>query len=34
MKGLSECFSAEWMMCRCRFGTGISIGSQQIELEE
>jgi hypothetical protein len=34
MKGLSECLSAEWMMWRCRFGTAISIGSQQIELEE
>ena len=34
MKGLSECVRAEWMMCRWRFGTGISIGSTQIELEE
>ncbi len=34
MKGLSECLRAECMMCRCRFGTGISIGSQMIELDE
>ena len=34
MNGLSEYFSAEWMMWRCRLGTAISIGSQMIELEE
>ena len=34
MNGLSECFSAEWTIWRWRFGTGISIGSQTMELEE
>jgi len=34
MNGLSECFSAEWMMWRWRLGTAISIGSQMTELDE